>query len=375
MEKTMSPTMLRFAALAVLAGCGSGETETVRFIKNFVSSPTTGGVSGTGTTGSMAATTTTGSGGASSVTSTADSSVAAGGSTVAQGGSGGSSGGSGSGGSSQGTGGGAIADAGEAGPPMNGPINVLVFNHTAGYGHQSRTTSIPLFQAAAMQNNINFDLKYAHTATLPESQNDTYPRNGVPQPPPDLSAFVSGGLDKYDVVFFLNTTGHVFQGTQETVHQQALQEYMEKKHGGFVGTHSATDTYDENWQWYQDFVGSIYNGHSNGGTNGSARWKDGVTHPILSLGTVPNPWARSEEWYQFRRDVGGLPDFTVLLLGNAPGLNQSPAFERPITWVHNVPGGGRLFYTAFGHGVGAFMEPAMMKMIMTGIKWAAHRIN
>jgi type 1 glutamine amidotransferase len=254
---------------------------------------------------------------------------------------------------------------------MTGPINVLVFNHTQGYGHQSRMTSIPLLQAAAMQNNINLDLKYAHTATLPEAQNDTDPYMGVTPPPPDLSAFTPGGLDKYDVVFFLNTTGHPFIGTDEAIHEKALQDYMEVRHGGFVGTHSATDTYDESWQWYQDFIGSIYNGHSNAGTSGSARWKDGVTHPILSQGMVPNPWNRSEEWYLFRRDVTGLPNFTVLLLSK----DSQNAAERPITWIHNVPGGGRVFYSAYGHAVSAFQEPDVMKMIMAGIKWAGHRIN
>jgi type 1 glutamine amidotransferase len=266
----------------------------------------------------------------------------------------------GSAGGSAGTGG-ARPDAGGGGSTP-GPIQVLVFNHTSGYGHQSRITAIPLFQQVAAANNIVFDLKYAHTAVVPEGQNDS-------ATPPDLSAFVPGGLDKYDVVFFLNTTGHVFQGADEAIHRQALQDYMEKRHGGFVGTHSATDTYDEDWQWYQDFIGSIYDGHS-GVISGSSRWKDGVSHVILSQGMVPNPWARNEEWYKFRRDVAGLADFTVLLLSK----DTMNTFERPITWVHNVPGGGRVFYCAYGHLVDAFKEPDVMRMLITGIKWAAHRI-
>ena len=335
----------------VLAGC-AGETEILRIEKNAVSTETTAAV------GSPAA----GSGGGDSSTSTGT--LGAGGSTTTEGSStSGGIGGSGGGGGST------LADSSFLdGPgtdaPKTGPINVLVFNHTAGYGHQSRFTAIPLLQAAASANNIVLDLKYAHLTTLPEGQNDS-------ATPPDLSAFVPGGLDKYDVVFFLNTTGHVFQGTNEALHQQALQDYMEKSHGGFVGTHSATDTYDENWQWYQDFIGSIYNGHSNAGTSGSARWKDGVTHPILTLAQIPNPWTRSEEWYLFPRDVSGLPNFTVLLLSRDQQYTQ----ERPHAWVHNIPGGGRVFYSAFGHFVTAFQEPTVMKMLIEGIKWAGHRTN
>ncbi len=48
---------------------------------------------------------------------------------------------------------------------------------------------------------------------------------------------------------------------------------------------------------------------------------------------------------------------------------------RPSAWVHDLPGGGRLFYTAFGHSVSAFQEKPVMDLIMAGIKWAAHRLD
>jgi type 1 glutamine amidotransferase len=261
------------------------------------------------------------------------------------------------------------------GPPSNnGPLNVLVFNYTQGYGHQSRITSIPFIKTAAAANNINLDLQYAFQYNGP---GQTIPKEGTNDSgqPLNLTAFTTpGGLDKYDVVFFLNTTGHVFQGAQEAAAQKGLQTYMEQHHGGFVGTHSATDTYDEDWQWYQDFVGSIYNGHS-GVVSGSTRYNTGVAHSILSMGgPVPNPWTRNEEWYVFRRDVRGLTNFTVLLLANAPDMSGAMA-ERPSAWVHDVPGGGRVFYTAFGHLVDAFKEPAFMSFLMAGIKWAGHRID
>ena len=276
-----------------------------------------------------------------------------------------------------GTGGTGAPDAGTStdGPPANnGPINVLVFNYTQGYGHQSRITAIPFLKTAAAANNINLDLQYAFQYNGP---GQTIPKEGTNDSGQtvNLSAFTTaGGLDKYDVVYFLNTTGHVFQGAQEAAAQKGLQDYMEQHHGGFVGTHSAADTYDEDWQWYQDFIGSIYNGHS-GVVSGSARYNTGVSHSILSMGgPVPNPWTRNEEWYLFRRDVRGLTNFTVLLLADAPDMAGAQA-ERPSAWVHDVPGGGRVFYTAFGHLVDAFKEPAFMSFLMTGIKWAAHRID
>lgn len=306
------------------------------------------------------------SGGAGGAVSTGGTSGGAGGSPAGSDGSGGGAGGGGGALSGE-DGGGASAD---TGAPA-GPIKVLLFNHTAGYGHQSRLTAIPLLMAAAAANNIDLDLRYAHAtmsgkAPLPEGTNDS-------ATPPDLSAFTPGGLDRYDVVFFLNTTGNVFQGADETVHQQALQDFIDHRHGGFVGAHSAADTYDDTWPWYQNMIGSIYSGHSNV-VAGTVRKTPGVTSVILTEAMVPEPWQRMEEWYTYRRDVRQLTGFTALLLANAP-LPTGGVGERPSAWVHEVPGGGRAFYTGFGHFAAAFQEEAVMRLLMAGVKWAAHRTD
>jgi hypothetical protein len=257
------------------------------------------------------------------------------------------------------------------------PINVLLYNASTGYGHQSRETAIPILQAAAAENGIKLDLTYALTAVEPEGPgDDSNYNNHLPGAKPiDNSAFVPGGLDKYDVVFFLNTGGMPLSADgfdQAQIHQQALQNFLEQMHRGFVGTHSTSDTYQNNsWPWYVDMLGANFLTHSGPGTQGTARWNPGVSHPILTASTAPNPWHRQEEWYTFTRDVTTLPGFTVLLLGDEDD-HQFP--ERPSAWVHDLSGGGRVFYTAFGHAVSAFEEPKVMQLIITGIKWAAHRL-
>ncbi|HXI56487.1 MAG TPA: ThuA domain-containing protein [Polyangia bacterium] len=344
-----------FLAAAVAIGCGGGAAKTPG---------ARDGGSDSGGSGGAGPTETSGNGGATVVD--------------AAGAGGGAGGAGGSGGIVNGGGGVTTdADAGDArvdgGVGVdgggNGPIKVLLFNHTAGYGHQSRLTSIPFLVTAAAANNIDLDLQYAHQtppgkAPLPEGTNDS-------ATPPNLSAFVPGGLDRYDVVLFLNTTGNVFQGADEKLHQQALQDYVDNHHGGFVGAHSATDTYDDSWPWYQDLIGSIYSGHSNV-VAGTVRKNPGVSSVILTEAMVPEPWRRNEEWYTFRRDVRTLAGFTALLLANAPDP-MGGVTERPNAWVHSVPGGGRVFYTGFGHFVDAFKEDAVMRLLMAGIKWAARR--
>lgn len=253
------------------------------------------------------------------------------------------------------------------------PIRVLVWNTALGYGHQSRITALPLLQARGATDNIAFDVSHAHTTTVPEGQADTTS---------DPSVFTDAGLDPYDVVFFLNTTGSTLdQDGQGDVHRQALITFVGKGRG-FVGTHSATDTYDTGWPWYTDFIGANFASHSNAGTRGTASYEqtDGgpVMHPILRAAGTPNPWNRTEEWYTFTRDplASAIPGVTILLTCTDASITT----QRPSAWVHDLPvqgdagQGGRMFYTAFGHSVTAFQEKAVMDLIVAGVQWAANRL-
>jgi type 1 glutamine amidotransferase len=260
------------------------------------------------------------------------------------------------------------ADAGTVtdGTAPGGPIRVLLWNNAVTYGHQSRFLAIPLLQARGAAEGIAFDTRYAHVnPVLPEGQTDACS---------DPSVFTDAGLDPYDVVFFLNTTGPTLEDDgQGAVHRQALMDFVTTKGRGFVGTHSATDTYDTGWPWYTDFIGANFKAHSAAGTPGMATWAT-FGHPILTAAGVPNPWDRNEEWYAFTRDptTSAIPGVTILL-DCTDATNQFGA--RPSSWVHDMPGGGRMFYTAFGHDVGAFQEATVMDMLVAGIKWAAHRLD
>lgn len=348
-----------------------------------------GTTAGTGTGGSTVGgtggvTSTTGSGG-DSPEGTGGATTGAGGSRASGGTTGSASGGIvGTGGSGTAATGGHVGTGGAAGAATSGtggattgaggaiatgPIKVMIWNNALTYGHQSRMTAIPLLQAREATDNITFDVKYAHTTSLPEGQTDASS---------DPSVFTDANLDAYDVVFFLNTTGDTMdQDGQANTHRQALISFMNKGRG-FVGTHSATDTYQgTDWTWYVDFIGANFKSHGAPGP-GTAKYYMNMTHPILTAANSPNPWSRSEEWYTFTRDplLSAIPGIKNLLTC----VDQSITTERPITWVHEMPMAtgatrtGRMFYTAFGHSVDAFKEKAVMDMIIAGIKWAAYRL-
>lgn len=254
------------------------------------------------------------------------------------------------------------------------PVRVLVWNNALTWGHASRVQALPYLQARELTDNVRFDTTYAHT--------DSNVQDGPTDQTFDASVFTDEGLEKYDVVLFLNTTGNTIDDDKKAVRRQALQDFIEKKGRGFVGTHSATDTYQadasEPWPWYVDFIGTNYDSHTIYGTPGVAQPFQGMTHPILSAAGTPVPWNRSEEWFVFTRDplFSPNPGVTMLLTCH----DQLNATERPSAWVHELQPqggaarGGRLFYTAFGHFTSAFEEPEVIDLIIAGIKWAAGRL-
>jgi type 1 glutamine amidotransferase len=245
---------------------------------------------------------------------------------------------------------------------------VLIWNNALAYGHAARVGAIQYLKAREATDNIKFDTTYAHTANVNEGTSDTSF---------DASVFTDAGLDKYDVVFFLDTTGTTIDDSQKTARRQALQDFIEKKGRGYVGTHSATDTYQGGtWAWYVNFVGANFDNHSPAGQSGTATFFQGATHPILMAAATPNPWNRTEEWYTFKSKPESISGIKLLLTCH----DNSITTERPTAWVHEMPvmagapRGGRMFYTAFGHATSAFQEKAVMDLIIAGIKWAAFRL-
>ncbi len=307
----------------------------------------------------------TGAGGA------AGTGVGASGGTSLGGGAGGGAGTSAAGGTAgAAAGAGGVAGTGAGGTTVADPIRVLIWNNALAYGRASRVAAIPFFQAREASDNIRFDTTYAHTQTAQEGPSDTTF---------DASVFTDEGLDHYDVVLFLNPTGTTIDDQMKDVRRAALQDFIEKKGRGFVGTLSATWAYPpQSWPWYVDFIGAPFLYESNVGTTGVAQFAAGSVHPILSAAGTPSPWTRTETWLSFQRDPlsSPIPGIQILLTCH----DGSVTTERPCAWVHEMPmdpsgtAQGRMFYAAFGHYASAFQEPEVMDLFIAGIKWAAHRL-
>ncbi len=188
----------------------------------------------------------------------------------------------------------------------------------------------------------------------------------------DPSAFSEDNLAGYDAVMFLLTSDD--EETAEDVLDEAGKAAFEgyiQAGGGFVGVHSASDT-GYGWPWYGELVGAVFDAHPTGDLQFQevALVVEDADHP--STRHLPNPWRRSDEWYNFRsnpRDRG----VTVLLrIDTATFEGGTMGDDHPIAWYQDF-GGGRSWYTAGGHTAESYADPAFMQHLLGGILYAAGR--
>jgi hypothetical protein len=168
------------------------------------------------------------------------------------------------------------------------------------------------------------------------------------------------GLSQFEIVFFMNPTGDIFNEAEEG----AFQDWMESKNGAFAGTHSATDT-EQGWAFYKEVTGQYYNGHVNANTPGAIQFEPNMLQ-FPALAGLPNPWQRNEEWYIFSSSLDWAPKPGFMILGRKQADNQ------PIVWAREF-GNWRSFYTAIGHDSAVFRDPVVKQHLTGGILWAVRR--
>jgi type 1 glutamine amidotransferase len=219
--------------------------------------------------------------------------------------------------------------------PPPGPDRVLVFSRTAGFRHSSIEPGIAALRSLGAASHFEVD------ATEEAGQ------------------FTTANLSRYKAVVFLSTTGDVLNVEQ----QSAFMTYI-RRGGGFVGIHAAADT-EHDWPWYGGLVGAYFVSHP---APAQARIRvENRDHP--STRTLPDPWNRFDEWYNFQRNPRS--QVTVLLtLDEASYSGGQMGDDHPIAWYHEY-NGGRAWYTALGHTDDSFSEPAFLEHLLGGIRYAA----
>ena len=212
------------------------------------------------------------------------------------------------------------------------PARVLVFSKTEGYRHASIETGVQAIR----------EIGAARGFTVEATE--------------DAAAFTASRLSAFAAVVFLNTTGDVLEGAQET----ALRDYVEGG-GGWVGVHAAADT-EYDWPWYGRLVGAYFESHPE--TQPAALEVEDTGHPAVA--DLPARWTRTDEWYNFR---AAPQDVTVLLRLDESSYSGGTMDEHPIAWAHDLEG-GRAVYTGLGHTAESYAEPAFRSHLEGVVCWA-----
>ena len=172
--------------------------------------------------------------------------------------------------------------------------------------------------------------------------------------------FTKEALQNYDIVFFY-TTGNL--PIPEDVREYFFNDWLKQKGHGFIGAHSAADTY-HNYEPYWDMIGGTFDGHPWGSGETVTVTVHDQNHPLSK------PWgeefAIQDEIYQFKN---WQPEkVRVLMSLNMAKTDHKEARHVPIAWVKNY-GDGKVFHMSLGHREEVWTNPTYMQSMLGGIQW------
>lgn len=165
----------------------------------------------------------------------------------------------------------------------------------------------------------------------------------------DLKQITRAKLDLYDALL-------VYANHESDEVPEAISPWI-RDGGGLVALHSACGNFHPSKAWF-DIVGGRFKSHE--GHDFSPKTVD-PNHPITRDLPVLKSW---DETYQHK-------DLTAdrhLLQVREP-MNRGETEPEPWTWTRNE-GRGRVFYTASGHDMRCWSEPAYQELVRRAILWA-----
>jgi type 1 glutamine amidotransferase len=176
----------------------------------------------------------------------------------------------------------------------------------------------------------------------------------------DAGSITKEQLDNYDIVMFYTTGDLPFA---PEVRDYLFTEWVKKKGHGFIGTHSAADTY-HNYQPYWEMLGGTFNGHPWNANETVTVTVHDKNHP------VSKPWGDefviTDEIYRFKN---WQPEkVRVLMSLNMAATNLKQPYHVPIAWVKQY-GDGRVLHMSLGHREDVWTNPKYIESLLGGIKW------
>jgi len=179
----------------------------------------------------------------------------------------------------------------------------------------------------------------------------------------DCSALSRDGLKPYDAVVFYTTGELPISDAQKA----AFLDFI-RSGKGFVGIHSATDTFYK-WPEYGELIGGYFDQHP---------WHQEVAvnvedqrHPATRhLGKT---FKITDEIYQFKDFSRSRVHVLLSLDANSVDLNKKAVHRTDkdfaLAWWRNY-GKGRVFYTALGHRPEVWQDERFQQHLLGAVRWA-----
>lgn len=228
--------------------------------------------------------------------------------------------------------------------PATAPARLIVVTHTTGFRHSSIAIAETTIRNIGLSSGL-YDTEFCRTAG-------------------DVATLLTPSrLAGADAVFFANTTGDL--GIPDV---RAFLDWISAGRG-FVGAHSASDTYHESAE-YLAMLGGEFRTHGN------------IVEADVKVDDPSDPsvahfaprFRITDELYRFSR-LSRADVHVLFSLDTVPndGLDTAgqPA-DLPLAWRRNH-GNGRVFYTALGHREEIWQDARFQQHLREAIRWVLRR--
>jgi hypothetical protein len=179
----------------------------------------------------------------------------------------------------------------------------------------------------------------------------------------DLAFLSSVSLPAYDALVFY-TTGELPVSDADKANLVA----WIKSGKGFIGIHSATDTFYQ-WPEYGEMIGGYFDGHP---WHQEVKVKvEDAQHPATK--GLPAVWTLNDEIYQYRNWDRSKRHVLLSLDTSSVDLKKEGVKRTDgdfaLAWTSTY-GKGRVFYSALGHRADLWQKPEYQQFLAGGIRWA-----
>ena len=176
----------------------------------------------------------------------------------------------------------------------------------------------------------------------------------------DSASITKEMLDGYDIVMFYTTGDLPFK---PEVRDYLFGEWVKKKGHGFIGVHSAADTY-HNYEPYWEMLGGTFVSHP---------WTSGETVTI-KVHDLKHPASKplgeelviQDEIYRFKN---WQPEkVRVLASLDFEKTKHREPYHVPVLWVKEY-GDGKVMHMSLGHNEHVWENPKFLDSLKGGVEW------